>query len=73
MIVTTHSSGVERRGYSTREVAAMFGISRRTVYKLINDGELRTFYVGASVRVRSDDLDRLTVNGTGYGNGTTTE
>jgi putative molybdopterin biosynthesis protein len=60
-VIVKHNSSVQRRGYSIREVAEMLGISRRTVYHLISDGDVRTFRVGRSVRIRADDLDRLVI------------
>lgn len=66
-MIVTHNSGVERRGYTVREVAEMLGVARRTVYRLIADNEVRTFHIGQAVRIRAEDVDRLTVTGTGGG------
>jgi excisionase family DNA binding protein len=34
------------------------GVVPRTVYRLINDGQLPGYRIGRVVRVRSDDLER---------------
>lgn len=67
LMIVTHTSGVERRGYTVGEVAEMIGVSSRTIYKLVANGELRSFRIGRSVRVRAEDVDRLAVTGTGDG------
>ncbi len=63
MIVTNNSS-MERRAYTVREVAQMLGAGTRTVYRLIDAGELRSFRLGRAVRVRAEDVNRLVITGT---------
>ncbi len=40
------------------DVAELLNVSRKTAYRLIERGELDAVHVGASVRVRPDDLER---------------
>lgn len=44
---------------STREAAALLGVSRQTVRSLIRKGKLSALRVGAQLRVRADSLDEL--------------
>ena len=39
------------------EVAALLSIGRRTVYTLVNNGELPAVRVGARLRFRPEDVD----------------
>jgi excisionase family DNA binding protein len=39
------------------DVAHLVNVSRKTAYRLIERGELEALHVGASVRVRPQDLD----------------
>lgn len=45
--------------YKIEEVAQILTVSRRTVYRLIEDGELPVVRVRRSVRIRREDLERL--------------
>ena len=38
------------------EVARLLGVNRNFVYKLIKDGELRSYKIG-SVKIRTEDLE----------------
>lgn len=44
---------------SPAEIAARWGISKRTVNRYIRDGLLPAYRVGRLVRVDPDDLDRF--------------
>lgn len=45
--------------YRPDEVADLFNISRRTVYRLINQRKLRAIKVGGSVRIPEEEVQRL--------------
>lgn len=45
--------------YSVKRAAEFLGLSDKTVYKLIHDGELRAFQVGGQHRIPSDALEEL--------------
>ncbi len=56
----THShSTTERLAFSMTESAAASGLSRSTLYKLIEAGELRTVKRGQRRLVPSAELERL--------------
>jgi excisionase family DNA binding protein len=46
-----------KRFLSIREVAEELGISERSVWRLIEDGELPVHRFGSSTRVKREDLD----------------
>ncbi len=43
---------------STREAAEQLGVSLRTVYRLIDGGELAAYQIGRNIRVKEVDLER---------------
>jgi len=43
--------------YTPAEVAKMLKTTRRTVYKWIKDGKLKSFKAGKFVRIAKDDLE----------------
>jgi len=42
---------------STADAAAALGITLRTVYRLIDDGELQAFRIGRVIRLKQTDVD----------------
>jgi putative molybdopterin biosynthesis protein len=48
--------------YTPDEIAAMFKISKHTVYELIKRGELRAFKVGNKMRIEQAEVDRYKKN-----------
>jgi excisionase family DNA binding protein len=42
---------------STRQVAELFGVSNGTVHRWVTNGELCSFTIGGSVRLRCEDID----------------
>ena len=50
---------LEKFAYSTKEVAAIFGISRAFQYKLMRQGILETAKIGARRLVLRDSLCKL--------------
>ncbi len=61
----THSGCGELKGeqpspwISTREAAERLGVSLRTVYRLIDGGELAAYQIGRNIRVKESDLVRF--------------
>lgn len=44
---------------STGEVADRLGVASRTVYRLINDGQLEAFHIGRAIKVRASEIARF--------------
>ncbi len=49
----------KRLAYTPAEAAALLGITRKTIYKLMERGELRTTKIGSCRRVPADEVRRL--------------
>ena len=61
----SHSDNLQNRlAVTMREAAEMLSISERSVWTLVNRGELRSFKVGRSVRIPIDALRELAGGGT---------
>ena len=52
-----------RKYYSPAEVAAYFGVSTRTVYRLVKRGEVRAVRIGESVRIPRGEVLRYESEG----------
>ena len=50
---------IERTAYRVREVCAMLGISRATLYRRVKTGEIAIHKFGSISLVRRDALERL--------------
>jgi excisionase family DNA binding protein len=50
------SEPVQRLAYSSLEAAQLLGLSRATVYNLMNSGELPSMKLGRSRRIRHEVL-----------------
>jgi len=50
---------MNRKAYKVNEVAEALGLSRTTIYKLINLGELKRIKLGASTLISADSVDAL--------------
>jgi excisionase family DNA binding protein len=48
-----------RAAYSVKDVCAVLGVSRPTVYKLIHTGQLRTVMIGRRRVVPVGEVDRI--------------
>jgi putative molybdopterin biosynthesis protein len=48
-----------KKFYRPDEIAQLFGVSRRTIYRLIHRRKLSAIKVGRSVRVPHEELQRL--------------
>ena len=46
--------------YTVKEVASILKLSVRTLYTLIEKGDIKTVRIGNSVRITSDELKRIT-------------
>lgn len=53
---------MEGKAYTPDEIAAVFQISKHTVYELIKRGELQAFKVGNKMRIESHELERFKEN-----------
>ncbi len=47
----------EIRWLSTKEAARRLGITTRTLYRLIDDGQLTAYKMGRVIRVQANDVD----------------
>lgn len=59
LVVPDRAPAPERLAYTTAEAAALLGITRKTIYKLMERGELRTTKIGSCRRVPADEVRRL--------------
>jgi excisionase family DNA binding protein len=48
---------------SIRDACTLLGVSRTTVYGLIEDGRLPTVHIGRAVRIPREAIDRLVAKG----------
>ncbi len=48
---------LEIQWLGTKEAARYLGITQRTLYKLINAGQLPAYKIGRVIRVRRDEVD----------------
>lgn len=53
-----------KRAYRVKEAAALYGLSRSTLYKMMAEGSLRTVKIGGRRLIPSDALEAL-LKGTG--------
>ena len=54
---------VTRRGFTVRETTEITGLSKLTVHRMIDSGQLRTYRIGRTIRVVAEDVDRITAPG----------
>jgi excisionase family DNA binding protein len=50
---------IERVAYSVAETAGAIGISQRTLWSRIKNGEIRVFKIGTRVLIAADELQRF--------------
>lgn len=55
---TSNSTSVRRRLYSTCDAAVSLGISRSLLYRLIQDGVIKSVRIGSRRLVAESELDR---------------
>ena len=53
----------EERFLSVKEVAKIFSLSTRTIWRWIDRGELKSIKVGKSVRISTNEVERLKKGG----------
>jgi len=51
-----------KRALSPKEVAICLSISRRTVYDLLKNEEIKSYKIGSHVKVDKEDLDQYIAN-----------
>ena len=56
----------EERFLSVKEVAKIFSLSTRTIWRWIDRGELKSIKVGKSVRISTNEVERLKKGGERY-------
>jgi excisionase family DNA binding protein len=47
----------ERPFYTTRSLAQRLAVNERTVRRLLNSGEIPSYYIGTARRIDPDDVD----------------
>src|SRR5690349_1830789 len=52
-----------RLAYSTKEAAAAIGVSKTTLWRLKQEGRLRTFKLGHRTLIHAEELERLLKGG----------
>ena len=52
-----------KRFLSVKEVAKIFSLSTRTIWRWIDRGELKSIKVGKSVRISTNEVERLKKGG----------
>lgn len=53
---------IMKKSYRIDEAAQEFAVSRRTIYRLIERGELESFKVGDTRRIDADEIERIKKN-----------
>jgi len=48
--------------YRPDEVAAIFGVTRRTIYRLIEKRKIKAIKIGSSLRISQADVEKLKKN-----------
>lgn len=46
-----------RSWLSTKEAAEVLGVTQRTLYRLIDDGQLVAYQIGRVIRVQGEDIE----------------
>jgi excisionase family DNA binding protein len=52
-------TGMDKKSYRLDEVAEQWDVSRKTVQRLIQKGELEAFKIGSHWRIRRENLDEF--------------
>ena len=50
---------VERKGYTTKELAYLLNISKATIYRLVKAGKLHPILFGTKLIFLKDDIERF--------------
>ena len=49
----------DNQHYSILDLAEIFGVHKKTIYRLIRRGRIKAVYIGTQVRISKDELERL--------------
>ena len=52
---------------SVKETAELFGVTKRTVFRWIKSGKMKSVKIGRTVRVKKSEIDRLIGEGDYHG------
>jgi excisionase family DNA binding protein len=55
---------VEVKLYTVAQAAAAYQLSERSIFRLIERGELSTVKIGSALRIHSDEIERFARTGT---------
>lgn len=56
VVTTVHAVTKRDRWMSSKEVSASLSISVRTLYRLIDDGEIAAYRIGRAIRLKEADV-----------------
>lgn len=54
----------DNQHYSILDLAEIFGVNKKTIYRLIRRGRIKAVYIGTQVRISKEEVDRLKLEGT---------
>ena len=49
----------EAQDFTVQEASALFKVTNPTIYKMINEGRLKTYLIGRSRRITHESIQRL--------------
>ena len=54
---------------SVKETAELFGVTKRTVFRWIKSGKMKSVKIGRTVRIKESEIERVIKEGERYGEG----
>ena len=54
---------------SVKETADLFGVTKRTVFRWIKSGKMKSVKIGRTVRIKESETERVIKEGERYGKG----
>ena len=54
----------DNQHYSILDLAEIFGVHKKTIYRLVRSGRIKAVYIGTQVRISKEELERLKAEGT---------
>ena len=54
---------------SVKETADLFGVTKRTVFRWIKSGKMKSVKIGRTVRIKESEIERVIKEGERYGKG----
>ena len=54
---------------SVKETADLFGVTKRTVFRWIKSGKMKSVKIGRTVRIKESEIERVIKEGECYGEG----